>query len=449
MLGDEECAALTLYMLGSYPNLELNAAQTESQYDPFSENLVRQMLSAVDTGLGVMLSTDEDLFRGLILHIKPMVYRLLHGMVIQNELLDEIKEDHALAYYAAVVAGQRLESLIGKPINAAEIGYIALHFGAALERRRERPQGGSGKIRAWVVCAGGIGTGKILQSRIEASLPNLHVVRVVDQEQVQREPHVDADVIVSTVPLTHVPCPHIVVNPLLPLPDYHRLHRWVPTVVGEANAVPVAARLKAPMKTLISQYFEIMEPAVVEEEIDRMLARMSSYLTLRQVTQDSEMNSVERNRKKVLRMLDVLTEDCILVQNRAQSRDEVIEVAGELLVQAGAVEPRYVEAMKTSLEVNGPYMVIVPGVAILHARPEDGVRRVCMSLVTLSEGIRFGHKDNDPVDIAIAFAAVDQHQHLQALSDLMRLLADETALSDIRTADSVARVLETIGRVVA
>jgi mannitol operon transcriptional antiterminator len=108
-----------------------------------------------------------------------------------------------------------------------------------------------------------------------------------------------------------------------------------------------------------------------------------------------------------------------------------------------------VEAMKTSLEVNGPYMVIVPGVAILHARPEDGVRRVCMSLVTLSEGIRFGHKDNDPVDIAIAFAAVDQHQHLQALSDLMRLLADETALSDIRSADSVARVLETIGRVVA
>ncbi len=51
-------------MLGLYPNLELDAADAESQYDPFSETLVRQMLSAVDTGLGVMLSTDEDLFAG-------------------------------------------------------------------------------------------------------------------------------------------------------------------------------------------------------------------------------------------------------------------------------------------------------------------------------------------------------------------------------------------------
>ncbi|WP_040288205.1 BglG family transcription antiterminator [Alicyclobacillus hesperidum] len=448
-LGDEERAAITLYMLGLYPNLELDAAYATPHYDPFTENLVRKMLSAVDTGLGIMLSTDEDLFRGLILHIKPMVCRLLHGMVIQNELLNEIKEDHTLAYYAAVLAGQRLESIIGKPINAAEIGYIALHFGAALERRRERPQVGFGKIRAWVVCGGGIGTGKILQSRIEVSLPNLNVERVLDQEQVQRTSHVDADIIVSTVPLTHVSCPHIVVNPLLPLPDYHRLQRWVQVVVSEPNTVPVAARLKVSIQTLIRQHFDITEPSEVEKEIDRMFARVSSYLTLRQDTLDSETSRVERNRKKVLRMLDVLTEDCIQVQNRAQSPEEVIKTAGALLVQAGAVEPRYVEAMKTSLEVNGPYMVIVPGVAILHAKPEDGVRRVCMSLVTLSEGIRFGHKDNDPVDIAIAFSAVDQTQHLQALSDLMRILTDETALHNIRTADSVALVLETISQIVA
>ncbi len=457
---EEETSALALYMLGAYPNLELqeSGAQTVA-LDDFSQQLVTRMLKTVDETLGIVLSTDEDLLRGLILHIKPMTYRLLYGVAIENDLLEDIKEDHALAYYAAVVAAQFLEGELGKPLNAAEIGYIALHFGAALERRRAHPAGSADAVRVLVVCAGGIGTGKILQSRIEASLTHLQVVDVLDQ---QRIPHINADVadvIVSTVGLPHSPLPYLVVNPLLPLADYHRLNRWVASVMGMTADVPGTEHtlLKSVLDVIQAQY-EVLDPEAVTAEIHRMFTRIGAYLAKPRAEGPSSENtagdraakdSQVGDRKKVFRMLDLLTKESIRVRAKAANPNEVVDIAGQLLMDTGAVTPRYVEAMKTSLAVNGPYMVIVPGIAILHARPEDGVARVCMSLVTLANGVPFGHKDNDPVDIAIAFGAVDNEAHLQALSDLMRLLADSASLDAIRNADDVQQVLAVIRKTTA
>lgn len=60
-----------------------------------------------------------------------------------------------------------------------------------------------------------------------------------------------------------------------------------------------------------------------------------------------------------------------------------VEVSGRLLVDAGAVERRYIGAVPRTVEKLGPYAVIAPGVAIPHARPEDGANRVGLSLVVL------------------------------------------------------------------
>jgi mannitol operon transcriptional antiterminator len=149
------------------------------------------------------------------------------------------------------------------------------------------------------------------------------------------------------------------------------------------------------------------------------------------------------------KVLDLLGQNTIRIKSAAKTREEAIAEAGELLILSGSVESRYVDAMQRSIVENGPYMVIVPGVAILHARPEDGVHQVCMSLVTLQEGVVFGHKDNDPVYLAIAFGAVDQYRHIEAISNLVRLLSDKQAVAAIITADSVQQVLRILHRVLA
>ncbi len=93
---------------------------------------------------------------------------------------------------------------------------------------------------------------------------------------------------------------------------------------------------------------------------------------------------------------------------------------------------------------HGPYMVAWPGVALLHARPEDGVRRLCMSLVVLRQPVNFGHPENDPVFMAIALGAVDNRSHLRALLELHEMLLDRGTVDEIRTAVHKSKVLHLI-----
>ena len=103
---------------------------------------------------------------------------------------------------------------------------------------------------------------------------------------------------------------------------------------------------------------------------------------------------------------------------------EAVRLSGELLVKSGCVEPRYVEAMIRTCEELGPYIAVSPGVAIPHARPEEGAKAVCFSLLIVRKGVNFG-SHNDPVYLLIAFASPDKTSHLKILQQLARLLMEK------------------------
>jgi len=141
---------------------------------------------------------------------------------------------------------------------------------------------------------------------------------------------------------------------------------------------------------------------------------------------------------------ELLTEDTVLIKATASDWKDAIRKSGELLVKAGAAEPRYVEAMIRFCEEHQAYIVITPGVAIPHARPEDGMKRVGFSLVTLKKPVYFGHTQNDPVDLLVALGGPDNKSHLKALAQLAETLQNQETIKRIRNAQTKEEVLETI-----
>lgn len=123
--------------------------------------------------------------------------------------------------------------------------------------------------------------------------------------------------------------------------------------------------------------------------------------------------------------------DRVLVGASARDWVEAVRLAGELLVRDGVVEERYVEAMVRVTEELGPYAVIAPGVAMPHARPEDGAREVGLSLVVLREGVNFG-SPNDPVYVVIGFAAKDKTSHLRVLQQLAEFLSEPDVVEELK-----------------
>ncbi|MGQ9666990.1 MAG: PTS sugar transporter subunit IIA [Anaerolineae bacterium] len=143
-------------------------------------------------------------------------------------------------------------------------------------------------------------------------------------------------------------------------------------------------------------------------------------------------------------LADLLTERTVRVGVEAKDWQEVVDIAGRLLLDDGSIEPSYIDAMREVIQSLGPYVVIAPGVALLHGRPQHGVKRICMSLVVLKTPVKFGHPENDPVTLAFALGGVDERSHLDALAQLATLLSDEKAASQLRSARSVEEVLEVV-----
>lgn len=124
---------------------------------------------------------------------------------------------------------------------------------------------------------------------------------------------------------------------------------------------------------------------------------------------------------------------------------EAVRASGRLLVATGAASEDYVEAIVEAVERLGPYIVLAPGIALAHARPEDGGQAVGFSLVKLAEPVEFGAANNDPVDLVFAFATPDSDQHITALSALAEFIESGDNLARIRAANTdeeLYRVIE-------
>lgn len=127
---------------------------------------------------------------------------------------------------------------------------------------------------------------------------------------------------------------------------------------------------------------------------------------------------------------------------------DAVRAACRPLVERGALEPRYEDRCISIVEEQGPYIVLAPGVALAHARPEDGVAQLALGVVALASPVAFGHPANDPVDVVFAFGSPDQESHLGLLAALSRRLVAGLA-EEVRAApsdDKATALLEEVTR---
>lgn len=141
---------------------------------------------------------------------------------------------------------------------------------------------------------------------------------------------------------------------------------------------------------------------------------------------------------------NLLNESTIRLQAEVEDWEDAGVKAGELLLNNGFIEQDYIKRMIDGVHEFGPYIVIAPGIALFHARPEENVKEVCLSMVTLKNPVEFGAGDKDPVDLIFAFGAVDNDSHLEAIAELMKILQDDELVSMIRKEKSKDKVLESI-----
>lgn len=128
----------------------------------------------------------------------------------------------------------------------------------------------------------------------------------------------------------------------------------------------------------------------------------------------------------------------------ATTWEEAVEVAVQPLIDSGAVTREYYEAIIESTNEHGPYYILMPGMAMPHARPEAGVNRDSFSLVTLKEPVKFS--DGKEVSVLITLAATSSQIHTSvAIPQIIALLELENSIQrllDCQTPEEVLAMIE-------
>lgn len=399
-----EMGYITLHLLGSKSTTAIDVKK-ENWLDV--EFLTSELIKRVEEELGVELEHDDVLFKGLKEHLTPTLYRIKNDLPVKNPLLDDVKANYPKLFRAVKKAMEIVENYAGKRINEDEIGYISFHFGAALERMRsKRP------IKAVLVCSTGLGTARLLATRVMNEFENV-IIEDITSYHGLKELKTDADIVISTINLKDTTLPYVKVSPMLTEEDINSIKRILREIYIKPKPID-DDKLEQAIR-VIKRYTIVTDETGLKEGLSRIIAPEMSHLISKEV------------RQPVLK--DLLTEKTIKLNVEVDNWEEAIREGGKLLLEAGKIEARYIDAMIKTAKQLGPYIVIAPGIAMPHARPEDGVKEVGMSLITLKTPVNFGHQKNDPVEIVVCLCALDNNSHIKALSQLVKFLSSEDVQS--------------------
>lgn len=128
---------------------------------------------------------------------------------------------------------------------------------------------------------------------------------------------------------------------------------------------------------------------------------------------------------------DILDNKKILLHIEAVNWEEAIDLVAKPLLDGQYIIQDYIDAMKSSVKKYGAYIVIAKGVALAHARSEDGVKSMGLSVATLQSPIDFGNPANDPVKLVFCLAAPDSTAHLGLMRSLVNVINEEDKINEL------------------
>ena len=220
---ENEVAYITMHLLGARSRYSAESFASISMMDDFQlVRLARSIMKAAAQETGKDINKNQSLLAGLVNHLGPSISRLKMNMDIRNPLLAEMQEHYPELIKLAQKSVLELEQYIGQSLPEAEIAYIAMHLGAALSDSERFLHS---VHRVVIACPTGMGTSRLLASRIKSQFQN---IKIVDQVPIltitsNYVATMDFEFVISTVPIPRPPCKVVVVSAGLSNEDRHKI----------------------------------------------------------------------------------------------------------------------------------------------------------------------------------------------------------------------------------
>ena len=91
------------------------------------------------------------------------------------------------------------------------------------------------------------------------------------------------------------------------------------------------------------------------------------------------------------------------------------------------------------------YYLLTQGMAMPHARPEDGALKNGISFLLVKDGVQFESHEFNPVYCLVGLVATDSDSHILNMMDIATIFGDNLLIVDeLRKANSIEDILSTL-----
>ncbi|MDY5271412.1 PTS sugar transporter subunit IIA [Tractidigestivibacter sp.] len=121
------------------------------------------------------------------------------------------------------------------------------------------------------------------------------------------------------------------------------------------------------------------------------------------------------------------------------------------LEEEGLVDPVYADVIIKNVEKHGPYIVLVPGVAMPHTTENaQGCNGTGIGFMRCAQPVHFdeeGHSPEKDAQIFFTLCSTNQAEHFQNMQRLMAVLTNDEAVEKLKSAITAEDLLAIDGMV--
>ncbi|QOS80692.1 BglG family transcription antiterminator [Paenibacillus sp. JNUCC31] len=350
-------------------------------------DMVRSLTDRMQEKTHYLFHEDRLLREGLIAHMEPVLERMEGRQHIRNPLLQQIRKDYESLFEDVKEAVQLAWPNTDVPDE--EIGFLVMHFGASIERLRVLKR----EVRAVVVCTSGIGSSRMLSSRLSKEIPEIRIVDSVSWYEAARIPKAEYDLVLSTVDLPMDKHQYYKVSPLLTAEESERLRHFIRTTTLQREHSP--------------------PPEAVSRTTGRIADPVGLEATLIEIVQ-------------IIGKFQVFPLD-----NQEIGFYETANAMCNVLHQSGVLNnPEEIARLLEEREAVGSQKIPGTSLALFHTR-SDGIYRPSITLFQLSEPLL--RTPEDPAGVSHVLLMLGPRElskeSLEVLSEISALLLQEEMIA--------------------
>lgn len=345
------------------------------------------------------------------------------NIVINNPLKDNIIENYADLFYLIKRSFEPISKRFQLVVNDNEIAYFVMHFGsyfpASVNNEKDL-------IKAAILCPHGVGTSLLLEKRLSQAMPEINFVKI--GKNISSKELREIDLVFSTV-FNKIDLPTYMIKPNMTLPELALLKR----------DVYYTYEITTESQTLVDSLYERIEPYTDRNNAQIIKSEMDSVVDEHLINSISQIENYDYS--------PLLTNQMVQIITSVENWEEAIKLASQPLLDFEYITEDYIHAMIESVKNFGPYIILSPKVAVPHAKPSNGGKKVGVSLLKLDNPINFGKdtdKEDNLINLLFVISISDNSSHFGVLKRINSLISDESIVEKIIKATTKMDILEIV-----